>query len=99
MGGALGSILGALGGGGNHQQQQSSDPMGGALGSIFGALGGGGNHQPQYQPSGGYQQPQQQGSDSIFSGIGSALFSSAMDGLNKHVSNKIKEGFEQNRKK
>lgn len=62
-----------------------------------GVLGGGGGHQPPaYQPSGGYggYQPsggyptsgggyggQSSGGSDLLSGIGSALFSSALDGL------------------
>lgn len=68
----------------------------GTLGSILGGVfGGGGSHQqPAYQPSGGYggYQPssgypasggQNSGGSDLLSGIGSALFSSALDGLSK----------------
>lgn len=77
----------------------SGDGLSGTLGSLFGGvLGGGGSHQqPAYQPSGGYggYQPsggyptsggyggQSSGGSDLLSGIGSALFSSALDGLNK----------------
>ncbi|XP_023245195.1 uncharacterized protein LOC106643910 isoform X2 [Copidosoma floridanum] len=100
-GGMLGSILGALGGGAPqpNYQQPAADPLSGALGSILGGvLGGGSSHQqqPQYQPSGGYSNPQSQSSQSsggggsdLLSGLGGALFKSAMDGLAKHVSQKI----------
>ncbi|XP_058809900.1 protein pygopus-like [Phymastichus coffea] len=95
LGGALGSILGGLGGGShsNHNQQSPPDPLGGTLGSILGGvLGGGGHHQqPQYQPSGGYGgYPQNQNSQAgssgsdLLSGLGGALFKSALDGLSKH---------------
>lgn len=77
-------------------QPAAGDGLGGTLGSILGGvLGGGGNHQqPAYQPSGGYggYQPsggypasggQSSGGSDFLSGIGSALFSSALDGLSK----------------
>lgn len=86
-----------LGGGGSQQPAYSNQPaandgLGGMLGSI---LGGGGSHQQSaYQPSGGYggYQPsggypasggQSSGGSDFLSGIGSALFSSALDGLSK----------------
>lgn len=70
--GAIGSILGGvLGGGGHHQQQPGYQPSGG--------YGG--------YPSGGYGGQQGSGGSDLISGIGSAigssLFSSALDGLNK----------------
>lgn len=85
-----------------YPQQPPSDPLGGALGSILGGvLGGGGGHQQPagyggyqpaggYQPSGGYgsQQPSGGGGD-LLSGLGASLFSSALDGLTKHVSKKM----------
>ncbi|XP_012231412.1 uncharacterized protein [Linepithema humile] len=77
------------------QHPPGGDGLSGTLGSLFGGvLGGGGSHhqQPGYQPSGGYggYQPssgggygsQSSGSD-LLSGLGSALFSSAFDGLTK----------------
>ncbi|KAL6264542.1 hypothetical protein P5V15_004647 [Pogonomyrmex californicus] len=79
------------------------DSLGGTLGSILGGvLGGGGSHQqPPYQPSGGYggYQPsggypgggygsQSSGGSDLLSGIGSALFSSALDGLSKRGKDK-----------
>ncbi|XP_063977845.1 pro-resilin-like [Diachasmimorpha longicaudata] len=94
-GDVLGSILGALGGGGgshqpNYPPPQQADPLGG-LGSILGGVlgGGGGHQQPAYQPSGGYTQPgYNQGSagSDLLSGIGGALFSSAIDSLSKRNS-------------
>ncbi|XP_017885783.1 basic salivary proline-rich protein 1-like isoform X2 [Ceratina calcarata] len=96
-GDVLGSILGAFGGGAaQHPQPQSGDSLSGALGLISGVFGGGGhpqsNYQPsggygQYQPSGGYQSGGSNGSD-LLSSIGSSLFSSAMEGLNKHNKDK-----------
>ncbi|XP_011496371.1 PREDICTED: uncharacterized protein LOC105360997 [Ceratosolen solmsi marchali] len=84
----LGSILGALGGNQSGYQQPANDPLGGTLGSILGGVLGGGGHQqqPQYQPSGGYNNyPQNQNSqgNDLLSGIGGALFKTAMDGLSK----------------
>ncbi|XP_011305633.1 spidroin-2-like [Fopius arisanus] len=91
----MGSILGALGGGSRSPNypppQQPNDPLGG-LGSILGGVlgGGGGNQQPGYQPSGGYTQSggynQGSGSSDLLSGIGTALFSSALDSLSKRNS-------------
>ena len=87
-----------LGGGGSQQpaypnQPSSGDGLSGTLGSLLGGVlgGGGGHQQPAYQPSGGYggYQPsggyggQSSGGSDLLSGIGSALFSSALDGLNK----------------
>lgn len=82
-----------------HPSQPSAGDSLGTLGSILGGvLGGGGSHQqPTYQPSGGYggYQPsggypsssgyggQSSGGSNLLSGIGSALFSSALDGLSK----------------
>lgn len=90
-------------------QPSAGDGLSGTLGSLFGGvLGGGGSHQqPAYQPSGGYggHQPsggyppsggyggQNSGGSDLLSGIGSALFSSALDGLSKRgkdVNKKIK---------
>lgn len=78
-----------LGGGGSRQpaypQPPPSDNLSGTIGSILGGVlgGGGGQHQqPAYQPSGGYGSHGSTGSD-LLSGIGSALFSSAMDGFTK----------------
>ncbi|XP_043522874.1 spidroin-2-like [Frieseomelitta varia] len=104
-GGVLDSILGALGGSGGHSAapppppSQPSDPLTGALGSIIGGvLGGGGNQQPNYQPSGGYGNYQPSGGYSsqssnsdLLSGIGSALFSSALGSLTKHGKDKSHE--------
>lgn len=80
-------------------QPSGGDSLSGTLGSILGGvLGGGGSHQqPAYQPSGGYggYQPsggypssggyggQSFGGSDLLSGIGSTLFSSALDGLSK----------------
>lgn len=76
-------------------QPAAGDSLGGTLGSLLGGvLGGGGSHQqPAYQPSrgyGGYQPSggypssgQSSGGSDLLSGIGSALFSSALDGLSK----------------
>lgn len=55
--------------------------------------GGGGGHQPQYQPSGGYGNPQQ---NQGFQGSGGGdllggLLQTALDGLSKHVSHKIQK--------
>ncbi|XP_011265348.1 spidroin-2 isoform X2 [Camponotus floridanus] len=82
-------------------QPATGDGLGGTLGSILGGvLGGGGSHQqPAYQPSGGYggYQPsggypasggQSSGGSDLLSGIGSALFSSALDGLSKRGKDK-----------
>ncbi|XP_072762372.1 uncharacterized protein [Anoplolepis gracilipes] len=82
-------------------QPAASDSLSGTLGSLLGGvLGGGGSHQqPAYQPSGGYggYQPsgggypasgQSSGGSDLLSGIGSALFSSALDGLNKRGKDK-----------
>lgn len=105
-GGVLDSIFGALGGGGSHQpnhppSQSFSDGLG-ALGSILGGVLGGGGSQQQpayqpsggyggYQPSGGYGSQSSTGSD-LLSGIGSALFGSALDGLTgKHGKDKSHE--------
>lgn len=79
--------------------QPSGDSLSGTLGSLLGGVlgGGGGHQQPAYQPSGGYggYQPsgyptsgggyggQNSGGSDLLSGIGSALFSSALDGLSK----------------
>lgn len=74
----------------------AGDSLGGTLESLLGGVlgGGGSRQQPAYQPSGGYggfQPPDvyptsgghsSAGSD-LLSGIGSALFSSALDGLSK----------------
>ncbi|KAL6431756.1 hypothetical protein ACFW04_007347 [Cataglyphis niger] len=98
-GGVLGSILGALGGGGSQQPAYSSNQppagdLGGTLGSLFGVLGGGGSQQPKvYQPSGGYGGYQPSGGQissesDLLSGIGSALFNSALDGLSKRGKDK-----------
>ncbi|XP_029164320.1 pro-resilin-like [Nylanderia fulva] len=108
-GGMLGSILGALGSGGHQQpasNQPAGDGLSGTLGSLFGGvLGGGGSHQqPAYQPSGGYggYQPsggypasggQSSAGSDLLSGIGSALFSSAMDGLSKRGKDKPHEEY------
>lgn len=87
-----------LGSGGSQQptyspNQPSGDGLSGTLGSLLGGVlgGGGGHQQPTYQPSGGYggYQPsggyagQNSGGSDLLSGIGSALFSSALDGLSK----------------
>lgn len=77
-------------------QPPAGDNLSGTLGSILGGVfgGGGGHQQPAYQPSGGYggYQPsggypasggQSSGGSDLLSGIGSALFSSALDGLSK----------------
>ncbi|KAG5312659.1 LEG4 protein, partial [Acromyrmex insinuator] len=85
-------------------QPSSGDGLSGTLGSLLGGvLGGGGSHQqPAYQPSGGYggYQPsgsyptsggyggQSSGGSDLLSGIGSALFSSALDGLSKRGKDK-----------
>lgn len=79
-----------------NQPHAGDTGLGGTLGSILGGVlgGGGGHQQPAYQPSGGYggYQPsggyptsggQHSGGSDLLSGIGSALFSSAMDGLSK----------------
>lgn len=79
-----------------NQPPAAGNNLSGTLGSLFGGvLGGGGSHQPPaYQPSGGYggYQPssgypasggQSSGGSDLLSGIGSALFSSALDGLSK----------------
>lgn len=103
-GGVLGSLLGAFGGGGDsaapaQPQSQPTDPLKGAIGSILGGvLGGGGNQQPSYQqppanygnyqPSGGYSNPQTNSGSDLLSGIGSALGSSllnsAFESFGKH---------------
>ncbi|XP_014480159.1 PREDICTED: uncharacterized PE-PGRS family protein PE_PGRS54-like [Dinoponera quadriceps] len=79
-------------------QPPGGDSLGGTIGSILGGvLGGGGGHQqqPAYQPSGGYGGYPSSGGyggqgsggqnliSDIGSAIGSSLFSSALDGLNK----------------
>ncbi|KAM0729348.1 Galectin-4 [Formica fusca] len=81
-------------------QPAAGDNLSGPLGSILGGvLGGGGSHQqPAYQPSGGYGGYQPSGGypasgggyggSDLLSGIGSALFSSALDGLSKRGKDK-----------
>ncbi|KAL0127511.1 hypothetical protein PUN28_003058 [Cardiocondyla obscurior] len=80
-------------------QPSAGDSLSGTLGSILGGVlgGGGGHQQPAYQPSGGYggYQPsgggyggQSSGGSDLLSGIGSALFSSAFDGLSKRGNDK-----------
>ncbi|KYN08584.1 PREDICTED: spidroin-2 [Cyphomyrmex costatus] len=85
-------------------QPSSGDGLSGTLGSLFGGVlgGSGGHQQPAYQPSGGYggYQPsggyptsggyggQSSGGSDLLSGIGSALFSSAIDGLSKRGKDK-----------
>ncbi|CAL1684036.1 unnamed protein product [Lasius platythorax] len=84
-----------------NQPPAAGNNLSGTLGSLFGGvLGGGGSHQPPaYQPSGGYggYQPssgypasggQSSGGSDLLSGIGSALFSSALDGLSKRGKDK-----------
>jgi len=79
----------ALGSGGTRQPAYPQPPaggnLGGTIGSFLGGVLGGGSHnqQPAYQPSGGYGSHGSTGSD-FLSGIGSALFSSALDGLNRN---------------
>lgn len=74
LSGTLGSLLGGVLGGGGSHQQPAYQPSGG--------YGG-------YQPSGGYPTSgggyggQSSGGSDLLSGIGSALFSSALDGLSK----------------
>lgn len=68
---------------------------------MLGGVLGGGHQQPSYQPSGGYGQPggynqsggynQGSGTSDLLSGLGGALFSSALNGLSKKVSKKLKE--------
>ncbi|XP_011872801.1 PREDICTED: basic salivary proline-rich protein 2-like [Vollenhovia emeryi] len=90
-------------------QPLGGDGLSGTLGSLLGGvLGGGGNHQqPAYQPSGGYggYQPsgsypsgggyggQSSGRSDLLSGIGSALFSSALDGLSKREKDKSRDEY------
>ncbi|XP_024893202.1 collagen alpha-2(I) chain-like [Temnothorax curvispinosus] len=82
-------------------QPPAGDGLSGTLGSLLGGVfgGGGGHQQPAYQPSGGYggYQPssgyptsggQNSGGSDLLSGIGSALFSSALDGLSKRGKDK-----------
>ncbi|XP_012528569.1 spidroin-2 [Monomorium pharaonis] len=84
-------------------QPSGGDGLSGTLGSLLGGVlgGGGGHQQPAYQPSGGYvgYQPsggypgggyggQSSGGSDLLSGIGSALFSSALDGLSKRGKDK-----------
>lgn len=74
LSGTLGSILGGvLGGGGSHQQP------------AYQPSGGYGGYQPSggYPPSSGGYGGQSSGGSDLLSGIGSALFSSALDGLSK----------------
>lgn len=78
LSGTIGSLLGGVlgGGGGGHQQPPGYQPSGG-----YGGYQSSGGY-----PSGGYG-GQSSGSDflsGIGSAIGSSLFSSALDGLNKH---------------
>lgn len=84
LSGTLGSLLGGvLGGGGGHQQP------------AYQPSGGYGGYQPSNQggyPSGGYGGQSSGGSD-LLSGIGSALFNSALDGLSKRGKDKSHEEY------
>lgn len=69
--------------------------LGSILGGVLGGGGGGGTHQPQYQPSGGYgNYPQQNQGGGGGSDLLGGLLSSALDGLSKHVSYKVKKNIQ-----